>query len=187
MIRSTKRSTGPRGDLVSPWKDWSEWQDLNLRPPRPERGALLQFRCFIRAFTAARGPFTTPFDADPVHETVHGDFAPNRPRQSGADASTLGISRRGTDVERKGKTMTDTTPPLADEPDRYTVERHGDGWAIYRGRSNTRHGYNLGYLKECSGDLPAIIEAALNTTAARDARRAARAASSTLAKRRADP
>ena len=22
------------------WKDWSEWQDLNLRPPRPERGAL---------------------------------------------------------------------------------------------------------------------------------------------------
>ena len=21
--------------------DWSEWQDLNLRPPRPERGALL--------------------------------------------------------------------------------------------------------------------------------------------------
>src|SRR5215472_16259716 len=22
------------------WKAWSEWQDLNLRPPRPERGAL---------------------------------------------------------------------------------------------------------------------------------------------------
>ena len=21
-------------------KNWSEWQDLNLRPPRPERGAL---------------------------------------------------------------------------------------------------------------------------------------------------
>jgi hypothetical protein len=21
-------------------KSWSEWQDLNLRPPRPERGAL---------------------------------------------------------------------------------------------------------------------------------------------------
>jgi hypothetical protein len=21
-------------------KPWSEWQDLNLRPPRPERGAL---------------------------------------------------------------------------------------------------------------------------------------------------
>jgi hypothetical protein len=21
-------------------KKWSEWQDLNLRPPRPERGAL---------------------------------------------------------------------------------------------------------------------------------------------------
>src|SRR5690606_37741855 len=24
----------------NPWKRWSEWQDLNLRPPRPERGAL---------------------------------------------------------------------------------------------------------------------------------------------------
>jgi hypothetical protein len=22
-------------------RKWSEWQDLNLRPPRPERGALL--------------------------------------------------------------------------------------------------------------------------------------------------
>src|SRR5947208_11843165 len=25
---------------LSSWKHWSEWQDLNLRPPRPERGAL---------------------------------------------------------------------------------------------------------------------------------------------------
>ena len=29
-------------DTVSrkPLRNWSEWQDLNLRPPRPERGAL---------------------------------------------------------------------------------------------------------------------------------------------------
>jgi hypothetical protein len=26
--------------LICLGKDWSEWQDLNLRPPRPERGAL---------------------------------------------------------------------------------------------------------------------------------------------------
>src|SRR5215475_14219489 len=26
--------------LLCVWKIWSEWQDLNLRPPRPERGAL---------------------------------------------------------------------------------------------------------------------------------------------------
>src|SRR5215213_4926061 len=28
------------GKLPPPWEGWSEWQDLNLRPPRPERGAL---------------------------------------------------------------------------------------------------------------------------------------------------
>jgi hypothetical protein len=27
-------------DVGMPAKPWSEWQDLNLRPPRPERGAL---------------------------------------------------------------------------------------------------------------------------------------------------
>src|SRR3954468_11741480 len=28
------------GNCRHPWEGWSEWQDLNLRPPRPERGAL---------------------------------------------------------------------------------------------------------------------------------------------------
>src|SRR3954466_7481798 len=28
-------------------KSWSEWQDLNLRPPRPERGALSECLAFI--------------------------------------------------------------------------------------------------------------------------------------------
>jgi hypothetical protein len=27
---------------LSPCNDWSEWQDLNLRPPRPERQAPAQ-------------------------------------------------------------------------------------------------------------------------------------------------
>ena len=29
----------PRSDRLC-GESWSEWQDLNLRPPRPERGAL---------------------------------------------------------------------------------------------------------------------------------------------------
>src|SRR5258707_14895566 len=29
-----------RKDLEEARETWSEWQDLNLRPPRPERGAL---------------------------------------------------------------------------------------------------------------------------------------------------
>jgi len=33
---------GPIGGKCKIWaKCWSEWQDLNLRPPRPERGGLL--------------------------------------------------------------------------------------------------------------------------------------------------
>ena len=30
----------PNGRSGKALKCWSEWQDLNLRPPRPERGAL---------------------------------------------------------------------------------------------------------------------------------------------------
>src|SRR5438105_14393881 len=36
-----RAACGSEVDLpLSLGKDWSEWQDLNLRPPRPERGAL---------------------------------------------------------------------------------------------------------------------------------------------------
>jgi hypothetical protein len=28
-------------DVAIPAKYWSEWQDLNLRPPRPERGRIV--------------------------------------------------------------------------------------------------------------------------------------------------
>ena len=35
----TVPQTVPRSFWISA-KCWSEWQDLNLRPPRPERGAL---------------------------------------------------------------------------------------------------------------------------------------------------
>ena len=44
----------------------------------------------------------------------------------------------------------------------YTVEPHGKGYAIYLGRSNDCHGANLGHLTECDGNLPDLIEKALN-------------------------
>jgi hypothetical protein len=45
---------------------------------------------------------------------------------------------------------------------RYSVEPHGNGHAIYQGRDAAHHGLNLGYLTECSTELPALIERALN-------------------------
>ncbi len=36
--RETVPQSVPVNTLISA-KCWSEWQDLNLRPPRPERGA----------------------------------------------------------------------------------------------------------------------------------------------------
>jgi hypothetical protein len=31
---------------------------------------------------------------------------------------------------------------------KYTIEPHGNGWVLYYGRCNHRHGYNLTYLTE---------------------------------------
>ncbi len=31
---------------------------------------------------------------------------------------------------------------------KYTIEPHGDGYALYHGRCNHRHGYNLVYLND---------------------------------------
>lgn len=45
---------------------------------------------------------------------------------------------------------------------RFTVEPHGSGYAIYRGRDADHHGENLGHLTECTLDLPKILERALN-------------------------
>jgi len=54
--------------------------------------------------------------------------------------------------------------PLNDlmEAPRYSVEPHGDGYAIYSGRSVFKHGHNLGQLTRCEPWLPQIIERALN-------------------------
>jgi hypothetical protein len=50
---------------------------------------------------------------------------------------------------------------------RYTVERHGNGWAIYRGRDVMHHGWNLGQLSECSEDTVRLVEGALNAATVR--------------------
>src|SRR6516162_8583500 len=39
--------------LITLEKDWSEWQDLNLRPPRPEQGARGRRRSRLRGGRAA--------------------------------------------------------------------------------------------------------------------------------------
>lgn len=45
---------------------------------------------------------------------------------------------------------------------KYSIEPHGDGYAIYYGRCMHRHGYNLAHLTECEEKFVKIIEEALN-------------------------
>lgn len=44
----------------------------------------------------------------------------------------------------------------------YTVEPHGNGYAIYQGRDNMHHGFNLAHLTECTKEFASKIETALN-------------------------
>lgn len=45
---------------------------------------------------------------------------------------------------------------------KYSIEPHGDGYAIYYGRCMHKHGYNLAHLTECEEKFIKIIEEALN-------------------------
>lgn len=73
-------------------------------------------------------------------------------------------------AERRGFTLVDqgahteryelVPAPGAAGP--YTVERHGSGWAIYSGRDQFHHGFNLGQLSECDESIAKRVEAALN-------------------------
>lgn len=46
---------------------------------------------------------------------------------------------------------------------KYTIEPHGDGYALYYGRCNHRHGYNLVYMKEPAFNFdPEHIEKMIN-------------------------
>ena len=44
-------------DVSDDAKCWSEWQDLNLRPPRPERGALTDCPTLRQSQSRRRAPF----------------------------------------------------------------------------------------------------------------------------------
>lgn len=44
----------------------------------------------------------------------------------------------------------------------YSVERHGNGWAIYCGRTPGLHGLNLAHLTECDEEFAQTIAKALN-------------------------
>lgn len=46
---------------------------------------------------------------------------------------------------------------------KYTIEHHGDGYALYYGRCDHRHGYNLAYLTETAWNFePRHLENMLN-------------------------
>ena len=47
-------------------------------------------------------------------------------------------------------------------PDRFRIEAHGDGYALYRGRCIHRHGLNLAHITEADNATLAMIEGALN-------------------------
>jgi hypothetical protein len=49
--------------------------------------------------------------------------------------------------------------------DKYSIAEHGNGYALYYGRCNHRHGYNLCFLSEFDNNgeqTRALIERALN-------------------------
>ena len=46
----------------------------------------------------------------------------------------------------------------------YTVEPHGAGWALYKGRTNDRHGYRLCSLTDGDQAIYAAIADALNVS-----------------------
>ena len=41
---------------------------------------------------------------------------------------------------------------ICDCKDQYSIEKHGDGWALYLGRCPHRHGYNLAYMTDLDVD-----------------------------------
>ena len=46
--------------------------------------------------------------------------------------------------------------------EKYSIEPHGNGWALYRGRCNNKHGFNLAHITEASQETLDLIVSALN-------------------------
>lgn len=69
-------------------------------------------------------------------------------------------------VSEHGRCTRLDAPVMGPEPiipsERFTVEPHGSGYAIYRGRDADHHGENLGHVTECMPCLPRMLERALN-------------------------
>ena len=62
----------------------------------------------------------------------------------------------------------DSLPTICECKDRYSIEQHGNGYALYFGRCQHRHGYNLAHITETSPDVIKRIETALNETMIKD-------------------
>lgn len=45
---------------------------------------------------------------------------------------------------------------------KYSIEPHGNGWALYRGRCNHKHGFNLAHITETDQETLDLIVSALN-------------------------
>jgi hypothetical protein len=52
-------------------------------------------------------------------------------------------------------------------PGLYSIDPHGDGYAIYRGRNKFHHGFNIGHLTEVTPDTVTLIEDSLNSQLAK--------------------
>jgi hypothetical protein len=81
--------------------------------------------------------------------------------QDADSARTIGTTApAATDTATKTRFY---TAPLTDlHMNEYTVERHGDGWALYRGRSRERHGCRLCNLTDGDPVIYMTIAAAMN-------------------------
>ena len=47
-------------------------------------------------------------------------------------------------------------------PIRYSIETHGNGYALYKGRCIHKHGYKLAFITETAKETLILIETALN-------------------------
>jgi len=75
-------------ELRSQAKCWSEWQDLNLRPPRPERGELPD--CGFRLFSSDPGARPRVWRLLPHHRQSLEGFHSDKARFGAAGNETRG-------------------------------------------------------------------------------------------------
>jgi hypothetical protein len=70
-----------------------------------------------------------------------------------------------TELEQKDKNISEALVDLFECRcvEKYSIEPHGKGHALYYGRCNHKHGYNMMYITECNRkDVLQLIEDLLN-------------------------